>query len=424
MYKFRKSLYVNICIAIGWFSLFYPGFYSTDSFSAIRNSSSTNLVPGANEWNQFVRVFSLGGQYPEVVVLLQAVILNLSVTIITFYLIRNPRHASLVSMLLCLTPTVGAMGITLWRDIPFTSGLLLLGPYVLWVMKDEKSLRFVHFFMGSLIGVLISFKQNGLIVILLVITSLVFLRKYKLSWILAIPFVVTLTLALSTFVYPPESKALAKSYAVEWMFSDLSCLASRVDDLSFAALINSKTEMRREWDSEEACTFINRSNVSSARENVVSRVPTYWIDAFEQAPRKILDIHFERHSYLLPPFLAKPPNLPFLHTTVEIKDTQVRNLFPNFVEAIRVFPRAWNYFRGFFAWSGLWLFVMLFFLLTRPKDNDNLRISVLIGFALSITLFVSAPIPDARYALFNLIVGQIVLLAHLSGKLRKPLEGD
>jgi hypothetical protein len=132
----------------------------------------------------------------------------------------------------------------------------------------------------------------------------------------------------------------------------------------------------------------------------------------------MISIHIKRNSYLFPPLLVQPPKIPFLHTTIEIKDSKIQNQFPQLVEEIRVFPRIWNYFRGLFSWSGFWLTFLAFHLLIESRNKQAMYFALLTGIVLSITLFISAPIPDSRYALFNLIVGQVAGISLLLNQLQ------
>jgi hypothetical protein len=406
----KRAIAINSIIAIAWLLIFYPGFYSTDSFSAIRNAKSSNIVPGAVEWNIFVKAISANGEFPVLVVLVQALILNLSITLIAFHILKNKHLATFVSTTLCLTPTVGAIGITLWRDVPFTAGLFLLGPYAMWIEKEKTLSLFYRSLVGFLIGILLSFKQNGLPILLIICFSALVLRQYAVLKNLSKPFLVLLLAFFSIAIYTPQQRDLAESYAIEWMFSDVSCLASKFDDSEFQLLLESNDEIRSNWASIDACKFINRSKMSLDRDVVNAHITNYWSKFALSKPLEVLKIHIIRHSYLFPPLIASPPNIPFIHTTIEIPNAQITNRWPKLVEFFRNYPRSWNYFRALFSWSGLWLAVFAIFFI-QSKHKYNLAIYLLIGISLSFSLFIAAPIPDARYSLFNLIIGQMVLMA-------------
>jgi hypothetical protein len=73
--------------------------------------------------------------------------------------------------------------------------------------------------------------------------------------------------------------------------------------------------------------------------------------------------------------------------------------------------RLWNAGRGLTGWAGLWLVVLIGSgVAARRKE---LMPVILMSIALMGPLFVVAPIPDGRYALFVLIAGQLALVGRL-----------
>ena len=102
------------------------------------------------------------------------------------------------------------------------------------------------------------------------------------------------------------------------------------------------------------------------------------------------------------------PKPPFLHSTIEYEFQGIKWAFPNVAEKARAPIRLWNLLHSFTAWAGLWSAITLI-LLVRYERRE-LFVPLLMMIALSGVLFIFAPIPDARYALFALIVGQMALL--------------
>ena len=58
----NSSLARNSAIQIFWWLVFFPGFYSTDSFSAVSRAQSGDLDnAGTASWSLYIRYFSFFG---------------------------------------------------------------------------------------------------------------------------------------------------------------------------------------------------------------------------------------------------------------------------------------------------------------------------------------------------------------------------
>jgi hypothetical protein len=100
--------------------------------------------------------------------------------------------------------------------------------------------------------------------------------------------------------------------------------------------------------------------------------------------------------------------MPFIHTTIEKADVGIEFLNPSLTESTRFYPRIWNYFNFVFGYSGLWLLI-IFLMAFWKKSSAYLGLGLL-GLVLSSGLFIFAIIPDGRFTLFILIVGQLLAL--------------
>ena len=78
----KSSLLRNGVIATLWWIVFYPGFYSDDSFAVVTMARTGQLSSAwSAPWAVFVRVFSLHGRYPGIVTLIFGVVLAISLTV-------------------------------------------------------------------------------------------------------------------------------------------------------------------------------------------------------------------------------------------------------------------------------------------------------------------------------------------------------
>jgi hypothetical protein len=119
----------------------------------------------------------------------------------------------------------------------------------------------------------------------------------------------------------------------------------------------------------------------------------------------------KRNAYLVPLPVYGLPKPPFLHSTIEYENQGIKWAFPVIAEKARAPMRLWNALHGLTAWAGLWNVVTLILLLGFKRKE--LLAPFLMSISLMGVLFVFAPIPDGRYGLFVLIVGQIALLGKL-----------
>ena len=142
-------------------------------------------------------------------------------------------------------------------------------------------------------------------------------------------------------------------------------------------------------------------------------------------PFFILSTHLERNAYLIPIPIFGIPTDPFLHSTIEFKDQGIEWAFPSIAEKARIPMRAWNAARGLTGWAGLWGLVLIGLAVVGRKRN--LIQPTAMSISMMAILFVVAPIPDGRYALFVLIAGQLALIGNIvewaqTGSNRRPTD--
>jgi 4-amino-4-deoxy-L-arabinose transferase-like glycosyltransferase len=411
-----------------WWAIFFPGFYSGDSFLALDMAQTGNLTnSGTASWAVFVRIFSLWGNAFPILSLLCGLLLVYATTQLAFALFQDST-AAVSSLLLSATPLVAGMGITLWHDIPFTAGLILVASFMINTLRYEKRNLKRDFYALLLPGaVLTTFKPNGIATLIVFGLLLLCQRKTRRLYIyllLPVSLAIALTLSLSYGVLKQDP--INEYYGQEWMRADISCFASTPQGTK---LIESKIHQIRnvsEWASVEACTFLNNAPLSIEQKIAAQEfVPGAWVTILLNDPLFILNTHLQRHDYLFPNPLAPFPTVPFLHSTIEFKDRGVVWAFPTIAENARVVMRGWNALRGVVSWAGLWLLIMVV-MIFRFKYQLLMPIFQM-SIALVGLLFVAAPIGEGRYVLFVLIGGQLALLGALTdwardSKLRETLK--
>ena len=412
----QKSFVINAIIMFLWWLAFNPGFYSGDSFAIIETARGGKISSESTAiWAIVVKFLSINGSHPEIATLFFAQLFALSVSMFAHSLFDG-KTARWSSAGLCMTPLVGAMGITLWHDIPMTSGFLLVVAGILrYVKKETYSLTLL-----TLGVVLSSFRYNGIPTLLLTIVLLAFFLKPRKLIFLALVTTIGiggLTATLDARFSPPTSTH--SDGFINWMRYDLSCYAaSSTDDEFFQKEF--KGEANREfWKSSQACTWFNDSAAFFERPtNLTDKIPSAWLALTQKNPLFVLTTHMKRHEYLNPIPIYGPSRMPFIHTTIEYPGQNINFWNAALSEKLRVYPRIWNYFNFIFGFSGFWL-VLIFLLAWRKRNLVYFGLGVL-GLVLNSGLFIFAIISDARFSLYILIAGQLIAIGefikYLGGK--------
>ena len=308
-----------------------------------------------------------------------------------------------------VTPLVGAMGITLWHDIPMVAGYLLI---ISGLSRSSISKKYAYSLI--LLGLtLSSFRSNGLPAILVFLLIMLFWktdRKFVVKSLL-----LTLLFLFSSIVlnqYYSDSTSTTQTTYFNWMRNDISCYISQNEKTVLLASIYGKDSNPSDWSSESACTwFSDAKNLHDHRPLLESRVVPAWLKLFKMDPIFIFETHLKRHAYLNPLPVFGLPHIPFIHTTIEFQNQGVAFTYPQITETLRLFPRIWNGLNFIFGYAGIWLLIT--YVLAWTKRNFRYFQIALVGSITSLGLFIFADIPDGRYMLFTLITGQYIFLYEL-----------
>ena len=425
--KLRFSLLRNSLVQITSWIIFFPGFFSGDSFGAVEMAKTGDLTNSFTaSWAIYVRVLSLFGNSIGLLTLLGGLLLVFSVTQFS-YSIFSEKTAAIASFLMTLTPLIWGMGNTLWHDIQMTSGMLLITSFMIKIHKSQKVTRWELGLQLVLGSILLSFRPNGLptllvfAVIYFVLTRKEFVLKYLL---IAVSSTVLTTLIASNLIL--GLSPINNYFAQEWMRNDISCFANTAEGAGFVERNIPGVGNTETWKSAAACTFLNKALLTNAEKVEAQEfVPSAWITLLKHYPLFVLDTHLKRNAYIVPLPLNGLPNPPFLHSTIEFKDQGIEWAFPVVAEKARAPIRLWNLLHSFTAWAGLWNVVTLILLLGFKRRE--LFVPFVMSLSLIGVLFIFAPIPDGRYALFALIVGQMALVGNViewaqTGSNRRPTD--
>jgi hypothetical protein len=408
--SFKASIARNWLIQIFWWVIFYPGFFSGDSFSAVDIARTGDLTNDfTTSWAIYVRVFSFHGHFIGLLTLVNGLVLVYAITRFAYSIFRL-KNAAVASFILTSTPLVWGMGITLWHDILMTSGLLLVTATITKMISESLRLmswQIFDLFLGSM---LVTFRPNGLPTLLIFIFIFSFhLRKYsKIRFLAFSALLGTLFFCLPSYLVlnkPP----INKYFAQEWMRNDISCYLSTNKESAFLENHLSGLGTVEQWQSKDACEFLNKYKLSrELGELSVNNIPKAWKELFKQKPWQVINTHLNRNAYLIPIPFTGIPNPPFIHSNIEVANQGINWMYPSIAEKVRTVVRVWNYFRPIFSWAGLWLLIASIISYIR---RQYLNLPFLIcSLTLCIILFIFAPIPDGRYVLYTLIGSQMIFI--------------
>ena len=411
------SRYLFVFTSLVWWLAFYPGFYSSDSFGVLeqaKNGTITNAYTAA--WPLTVRIVTFGGKIPGLATLACVLVLSYAVT----YFCKSALPKSsvvLTTFLLLITPLVGAMGITLWHDIPMTAGLLITTAVVTKTSVFKQRLEkfdYVHLVVGAL---LVSYRPNGLPTLFVFFVFLFIInRSRRVLKFGAIAVLIALLFTVLTTFMVGQRSIVSPVYAQEWMRSDIACSWATKHEV-ISKDVQRKMEKiapLAQWNNSSGCVFLNRLGFTTDQvERSTHYVPTIWFQIFRADPLGIMKIHASRNAYLLPIPTSRAMSPPFINSIIEFPNQGISFALPKVVEILRPYVRAWNALRFIMAFAGLWLLVMVGLAIFYKPARRVALPSLAMSLALELILFVFAPIPDGRYALPVLIAGQALTVGYV-----------
>ena len=405
-----------------WWLAFYPGFYSADSFgvlSQIKNGSISNSYTCA--WPLVLQVLTFGGKFPALGTLFCVLIFSYSVQ----YFIERVVQAKLrptISFIFLVSPLVGVMGVTLWHDIPMTAGFLFITAIAASSNLFTKTLASSEWIHLVLAACLVSLRPNGLPVLILFFVMALLVRRQKvLLKIGAIAVGITLIFSILTTLIAGQATMFNSWYAQEWMRSDIACEFSNHPEAfsSELELELSAVAPLSTWKNPSGCTFLNNLKLDPVQQDIsIIKVPKIWRELFFKKPLNLLAIHITRNDYLLPIPTFRAMHPPFIQSNIEQANQGISFALPSVAEKLRIYPRLWNALRPVTSFAGLWILLVSILLIVKRKSPQLLLPPYLMSISLIFILFIFAPIPDGRYALFVLVASQILILDYVLSKIR------
>lgn len=419
----KNEYFWGFLLAISWWVLLNPGFFSVDSIDLLRRIESRNL---SSEWTFVweiaVFLLSFGGVFPGFATLTFALILNLSLAYTVKSVLPN-QHSLLVCLLMFNCPAISFFGLTLWHDVPMTSGLLIFSSSWIRFWKAKE----VNFTLQCLASLLIMFRHNGIwtTAILCIVGTCLFRKRicgFIRLFFIPVFVIGVMSIFLNAFFFKSENVQITG--LSHWMKYDVACWLSKETNILERndVLYKFQSEGNQQFQSKDSCFWFMKPQEVEAWSTISSRQAVqFWLKITIQEPWEILKIHAKRNAYLLPDPFNLPTRPPFLHTNVEYVNDHVKPTFTEMYEATRSIGRAWNYLGSITGYAGLWL-LMIALTAARLKDFRPL---LFLAVLLNSTMFVVAIIPDVRFVMYTIIVGYlsaVVSFLDLANKLLNILS--
>jgi len=164
-----------------WWAAFYPGTFTNDSLSIVDQiRSDTWSNAHTNAYVAFVWVTSFGGHQWGLVAFAQIILLALGIASLGEVFIRSGVPKPLVmiaSTMFALLPQVGAFAVTMWKDVPSSSGVLMLASALLARRVPGSSQRSTLWLTGAGALLLGAFRWNGPIALVLLSVFVLILER-------------------------------------------------------------------------------------------------------------------------------------------------------------------------------------------------------------------------------------------------------
>ncbi len=180
---------IELVVLLLWLMAFFPGTMSFDSVDQWLQSSAMRL----SDWHSylhtlFIAFLRLFWDSPAIVALVQIVATAGLFAWMFSYLFKKAKSPFLVVLffaLFVLSIPVGIYSVTLWKDVPFSLGLIGLSFFLTYQFLEKKSwntLSVVTLLMISM--VVIGFRHNGIIYIFFTpFIVWLFFRTDKIKWL-------------------------------------------------------------------------------------------------------------------------------------------------------------------------------------------------------------------------------------------------
>ena len=408
-----------LILVVGWLLLF-PGIFSEDSLAAISMVRTGNVaIDWTAIWIYLVWVLSLGGTAPGLATLILGLMLVGSIDFWMRSTFPRPWRPWLF-LVIAATPTVWALGVTLWHDISMTAGFFLLVGLATRVTQGrplQPVLTWATLIAGAL---LTATRINGPVTLVVAGFLLLLVSAHRRQlWVGVVSAAVASGAILLGANATADVTSLGKpGIETAGLITDIGCAIQR-DGIQLTDEQSREIAsygLGSDWTTGEICRWTDRlyylgtfdgQRVASDRVAVVS----LWWSVMQDHPAEVISARMLRLNSQLPfPLTGVPVALPFIQSIITPNDIGIEWANPSVSELARIPLRAWNAVRIIVANPGLWLTVMLVVLAVFwRRDRELLLPTVLTALSLQVLIFMFSPFSETRYGLFTVIAGYAIL---------------
>lgn len=418
---------------IFWFLVSFPINMSPDSldiWGQVKNNSFSNSHPVT--YTIFVKIFSLNGYSLSLISLFQLCLFSYAIYITTFTVTKDSKKSKLITTLIIFIPTGGSFATTLWKDVPFTS-FLLIGFSLLAVSKFNKKYTLAIFFLT--LGA--SFRHNGFFLLLVVCLIMLLIKliyrhslRFKLISVILLSSLLSLPL-MQTVVKIVDAKPSAAWLTWSPMLADLAYIASRTENSKF----NNIHELVATYSKDESlqraadCTSVNGLIFSRGFDdsNLILNLPkiqTEYLKFIYDSPEIFSRLHFCRANSFIPPPFSKGPNYLYW-TQLQIIQPNIFELKQNppikFVRNIGVVLwDIWNENGQILLWPGFFALLSLFSF--RNFNSKIVPYWIVVSWGSLLSLIPWSNAQDFRYAALPYSIFLILILSKLKNTLDKNIK--
>lgn len=411
-----------VLVNVFWLISSWPMSMSPDSLDVweqVKNGVYRNDHPVT--YTIFVKIFSLGGNFLPLVSAVQLILLSAGILFACFTILKNFPVSMFITSIIMLAPTAGALATTLWKDVPFTS-LILIGSSL--VVKNFNFLGVIFLSIGA------SFRHNGWLLLLTIAILIALLLIFRNNLLKRYLWILITASTASFLIIIMSAKLMDAKPASTWLtwspaLADLAYIASRTpNDASeiheTVALFSTGDSLTRSAD----CTNINGMVFSDGfkKNNLdkhLGKILQEFLTLVRSNPQLILRLHLCRAQAFIPPPISSGPSY-FYWTQMIIIEPNDFKLTPNppipFIRELGLkIWGLWDSDLKLLLWPGLVTLISSFAFLINIKSRLKQRgeiwtfwIIAMWGALFSIIPWSAAQ--DFRYALFSYLIAQIFIL--------------
>lgn len=411
-----------VLVNVFWLISSWPMSMSPDSLDVweqVKNGVYRNDHPVT--YTIFVKIFSLGGNFLPLVSAVQLMLLSAGILFACFTILRNFPVSMFITSIIMLAPTAGALATTLWKDVPFTS-LILIGSSL--VVKNFNFIGVIFLSIGA------SFRHNGWLLLLTIAILIALLLIFRNNLLKRYLWILITASTASFLIIIMSAKLMDAKPASTWLtwspaLADLAYIASRTpNDASeiheTVALFSTGDSLTRSAD----CTSINGMVFSDGfkKNNLdkhLGKILQEFLTLVRSNPQLILRLHLCRAQAFIPPPISSGPSY-FYWTQMIIIEPNDFKLTPNppfpFIRELGLkIWGLWDSDLKLLLWPGLVTLISSFAFLINIKSRLKQRgeiwtfwIIAMWGALFSIIPWSAAQ--DFRYALFSYLIAQIFIL--------------